>query len=107
MIRLVVLFGQPADVDAFNAHYFDVHLALANKIPGVRRNDVSLLSSADDSPAPFHLMAELYFDDRRALQAAITGPEAQAGAADVGNFATGGMTMFISETQDLPQATGA
>jgi len=36
-----------------------------------------------------------------ALQAALSSPEGQAAANDLANFATGGVTLMVVETQDL------
>lgn len=99
MVKLTVLYGPPTDVDAFDTHYFGTHVPLADKIPGLRRNEVSVLSSLDGSRSPYHLLAELYFDDAAALQAALGSAEGQAAAADVANFATGGVTMLTAEVR--------
>ena len=40
---------------------------------------------------------EVYFDDMEHLQRAMGSPEGKATAADLANFATGGVTMMISE----------
>jgi uncharacterized protein (TIGR02118 family) len=53
--------------------------------------------SLDGSTPPYHLQAELYFDSSDAMMAALGSPEGQAAAADVANFATGGVTMMTSE----------
>ena len=41
MASLVVLYKTPTDKAAFDKHYFDKHVALAKKIPGVRKYEVS------------------------------------------------------------------
>ncbi|MGZ4435120.1 MAG: EthD family reductase [Trebonia sp.] len=41
-------------------------------------------------------MAELSFPSREAFMASRGSPEAQAATADVPNFATGGVTIFIA-----------
>jgi uncharacterized protein (TIGR02118 family) len=97
MVKLTVLYGPPTDPEAFDAHYFGTHVALADKIPGLRRNEVSKLASLDGSPSPFHLQAELYFDSVESLTAAMGTEEGQAASADVANFATGGVTMLSGE----------
>jgi uncharacterized protein (TIGR02118 family) len=47
------------------------------------------------------LIATLTFDSLDALQAALGSPEGAAAAADVPNFATGGVTMLMCETTNL------
>jgi uncharacterized protein (TIGR02118 family) len=53
-------------------------------------------ASPDGSQPPYYLIAELSFPSQEALGASQSSPEAQAAAADVPNFATGGVTMFVA-----------
>jgi uncharacterized protein (TIGR02118 family) len=53
-------------------------------------------ASLDRSQPPYYLLAELSFPSAEALNAGLTSPEAAAATADVPNFATGGVTMFIA-----------
>ena len=59
------------------------------------------MGTADGSPSPYHRIADLYFDDAAHLQECLGSKEGQAAAADIANFATGGVTMLITEVQDL------
>jgi uncharacterized protein (TIGR02118 family) len=56
-----------------------------------------VVGTPDGAAAPYHLIAELYFDDVASLQAAMASAEGQAAGTDVANFATGGATMMIAE----------
>jgi uncharacterized protein (TIGR02118 family) len=53
-------------------------------------------ASPDGSQPPYYLIAELSFASQEAMGAALASPEAQAATADVPNFATGGVTIFIA-----------
>jgi uncharacterized protein (TIGR02118 family) len=98
MVKLVVAYGHPQDPAAFDRHYAQVHVPLAEKIPDVRRFEAGkVLGTADGSPAPYYFLAELWFDSVEQLQAALSSPEGQAAGADVGNFATGGATLMIAQ----------
>lgn len=98
MVKLVVAYGQPDDPGAFDRHYADNHVPLAQKIPNVRRFDAGkVLGSADGSAAPYYFIAELWFDTAEELRASLQSPEGQAAAADVGTFASGGATLMIAE----------
>jgi uncharacterized protein (TIGR02118 family) len=102
MARLVVLYGAPKDAAAFDAHYFEKHVPLANTIPGLRRYEVSDGPvGTPGGPAPYHLVAILTFDSVAAIQTAFASPEGQAAGADVASFATGGADMLIFETKEL------
>ena len=102
MARLLVLYNQPADPAAFDRYYFQTHVPLAKKIPGLRSYTVSsgkpALMAGTLSP---HLVAELEFDTLAALQAAMAAPEGQAAAADVANFAQAGVTLLVYDTRTV------
>jgi uncharacterized protein (TIGR02118 family) len=93
---LTVLYGQPDDPAAFDKYYEATHVPLANKIPACRSFTYRHVATLDGSQPPYHLIAELAFDSLEALQGAMGGPEGQAAAADVPNFATGGATMLVA-----------
>ena len=100
MAQLVVTYGKPADPAAFDAHYRDVHVPLAQKIPGLRRFELSDGPvSTPEGPSDVHSIAILTFDSLSDLQAALASPEGQAAAADVANFASGGASMQMYETR--------
>jgi uncharacterized protein (TIGR02118 family) len=102
MAQLLVLYNPPPDPAAFDRHYFETHVPLAKKIPGVRSYSVSAGKPAvvTGSVSP-HLIAELEFDSMEALQAAMASPEGQAAAADVASFAKAGVTLLVFETRRL------
>jgi len=56
-----------------------------------------VVGTPDGSPTPFYRLADLYFDDLEHLQSVMGSPEGQATVADLPNFATGGVTVVISE----------
>jgi uncharacterized protein (TIGR02118 family) len=96
MARLVVMYKTPKDTAAFDEHYYDKHVALAKKIPGVRSYDLSRGAVATPGgPSGYHLVAVLKFDDMAAIQAAFASAEGQAAVADVGTFATGGVDIYM------------
>ena len=98
MVKLVVAYGKPDDPAAFDQHYVDTHAPLAQKIPNLRRFEAGkVLGTPDGSPAPYYFIAELLFDDAAAMQAGLASPEGQATAADVPNYASGGVTLMIAE----------
>jgi uncharacterized protein (TIGR02118 family) len=98
VVKAVVLYGQPSDPEAFNRHYTDTHTALAEAIPGLKRFEAAVgVATPDGSVVPYHLIAELTFDDMGALQAGFSSLEGQAAVNDLPNFATGGATIFFAE----------
>jgi uncharacterized protein (TIGR02118 family) len=98
MVKLVGAYGKPEDTAAFDAHYAETHAPLAEKIPNMRRFEYGkVLGMGDGTDAPYYYLAELWFDSAADLQAALGSPEGQAAAADVPNFASGGLTLMVAE----------
>ncbi len=103
-VKLVALYGPPADVKDFERYYAETHIPLAHRLPGLKRVETARLRSMGaGEAAPYHRIAELWFADMAQFQAAVVSPEGQALAADVANFATGGLTLFIAHV-DAPAA---
>jgi len=55
------------------------------------------MPNPDGSEAAYFWLATLSFPDVATLGAAMTGPEGQAATEDVPKFATGGVTVVVSE----------
>ena len=93
---LTVCYGHPTDPAAFDAYYTSTHAPLAEKIPGMTSFTYRHCASPDGSQPPYFLIAELSFPSQEVMGASLGTPEAQAANADVPNFATGGVTIFIA-----------
>ncbi len=100
MVKLNVMYGHPTDPDAFEKHYAEVHVPLAQKIPGVANFEAAkVVGAPDGSKADFYRTAELWFEDEAAMGAAMGSPEGKATQEDIGNFASGGATVFVSAVE--------
>lgn len=97
MHRLLVLYPPPADPDHFRGHYEATHLPLVAKMPGLRGYRYSFDIAAAGGESPYFCVFEADFDDAAALAAARESPEGQAVAADVQNYATGGVVVLDYE----------
>ncbi len=100
-IKLVVLYTQPDDPAAFDEHYLGVHMPLVAKLPGLERAETGKFTMAlDGGELTFHRVAELYFADQDAMNAAFGSPEGAATAADYGAIAPPGSRMLIEAIDD-------
>jgi uncharacterized protein (TIGR02118 family) len=104
MARMVVIYRTPKDVEAFDRHYFGVHIPLAKKLPGLRKYEISygpveVLAGSDD----VYLIGTLYFDDLAAIKKAFASPEGQAARADRQAYAPddSGVQMFIFDDREV------
>ena len=96
--QILVMYKQPTDTAHFDKYYVDVHTPLAKKIPGlnslvVGRSPVSV----NDDPSPYYLIAELNFDSMESLGAGMASEEGKVTAADLANFASGGVVILTFE----------
>jgi uncharacterized protein (TIGR02118 family) len=97
VVKLTVLYGNPEDPATFDEYYQETHVPLAERIPNVQRFEAGRVASLDEGEPPYHLIAELWFESADVLQESMSSSEGQAAADDIPNFATGGVTMFVSE----------
>jgi uncharacterized protein (TIGR02118 family) len=102
MARLVVLYKTPKDTAAFDRYYFETHVPIAKKIPGLRRYEVSRSPIATPAgPSGVHLIAILHFDDLPALQRGLASPDGKAAGDDLQNFATGGVDVLLFDVKEI------
>ena len=100
-VKLVVLYTHPADADAFDRHYLDVHMPLAGQVPGLQRAETGrIVAALDGGEQTFYRAAELYFADTDALQAGLGSAEGKATAADYRKIAPPGSRMFVEALDD-------
>ena len=99
---MLVIYRTPADPAAFDAHYFDVHVPLAKKLPGLRSYQVSKrpIATPAGDPEPY-LVATLDFDSFEAMREAFGTPEGRACAKDRKVLAPNDddLQMYLFETQ--------
>lgn len=100
MHRMTILYGRPADPEAFDAYYRDVHLPIARRMEGLTGWTLTWVDSqSGDVGPPLHLVVELYAESAEAMDAVLASEAGQAASADVPNFASGGVT-FLRGTQE-------
>jgi uncharacterized protein (TIGR02118 family) len=103
MPKVLVLYKKPKSAEAFEKHYMAVHAPLAKKIPGLVAYDISRggVGTPSGPSDDIHLVATLAFDTMDALKAGMGSAEGKAAAADLSNFADGGVDLYIFDTQTM------
>ncbi len=99
MAKLFAVYQQPKDPAAFDKYYYETHVPLAKKIPGlvsyeVTRGNVMGMGGKHG----VYLVAALEFASLDAIGAAMASAQGQATAADLANFATAGVDVMMAET---------
>jgi uncharacterized protein (TIGR02118 family) len=99
----MVLYPPPIDPQVFEQRYRNEHIAIATaKIRGLTKFTVTQVLGVPEGPAPFHWIAEAYFDSMPDLQAALTDPAFGDVVANSLEISTGGQPMGLicnEETQ--------
>lgn len=85
MHRMTILYGKPADLDAFREYYMSTHIPIARRMKGLTGWNLSWLEEG----SAYVLVAELYAPSRAAMDEILDSPEGRAASADLANFVTG------------------
>ncbi len=97
-VKLTVVYGKPDDPDAFDAHYRDVHMPIVARWPGVERVELAtVIGGPGGSPSPYHQIAEIYFADAAALNAALGSDAGREAGKDFMAIAPEGSFMTVGE----------
>lgn len=97
-MKLVALYKEPADPSAFDEAYFNSHLPLIEKVPGLQKTVVTRFTRTIMGNG-FYMMAEMYFADNETLKAAMKSPEMAAAGENLNSFAEGLVTLMFAEEQ--------
>ncbi len=100
MVQFVALYKKPSDVAAFERHYKEIHTPLARKVPGLKKLEVSHITGSPGGDPKFYMMAELYFESKDAMMAALNSEEGMAAAKDVMSFAGDLIHMMFAQVDE-------
>ena len=102
MVKLVALFKKLSDTEAaeaFEKHYFDVHMPLVAKIPGLVKSEVAYCKGLPGMETKYHLMTEMYYENMDDLNAGMASPEGKAAGRDLMSFAKDYVEMMLGEVK--------
>ncbi|WP_026690063.1 EthD family reductase [Alteribacter aurantiacus] len=98
MVKLIALYKNPENKEEFDEHYFNTHAPITEKIPGLRKMEVTkIVGSPMGGESDYHLLCEMYYDDHESLRQAMKTDEARASGKDLMGFAGNLVTMMIGE----------
>jgi len=99
MVKLVALYKIPENIEDFEKHYYEIHMPLVEKMPGLLRAEVSKLTPMPGAENKYHMMAEMYFEDMDKLNESMASAEGRAAGKDIMGFAKDYVIMLIGEVQ--------
>jgi uncharacterized protein (TIGR02118 family) len=98
MLKLIVLYPQPANVQQFEADYAN-HLALFHEKTGhpitVKPYTVTKFLPTPEGAQPFYQMFTMPFDSPEAFQSAMATAGMQEVSADANRISTGGLPTVL------------
>jgi uncharacterized protein (TIGR02118 family) len=94
-VRLIALYNQPEDPAAFDAHYRDVHGPIVRRYPALRDLRLTRTDGVAGRQPPFYLVAEMVFDSRADVDAALASEAGIESGRDLRNFAGAGVTLLV------------
>jgi uncharacterized protein (TIGR02118 family) len=83
MMRMLVLYPQPIDADAFDRHYHERHVPLAKSLPGVVQYTASRNVRRLRGEASWYLIAEVDWQDQESMSRDFSSPLGNELAEDV------------------------
>lgn len=90
MIKLVALVRRKPGMDAgaFRDYWLQVHAPKAAAIPGMRGYRINIAGDPGGQPAaPYDGSAEIWFDDRAAMEAGLGSEQGRIAGDDTAHFA--------------------
>ncbi len=96
MVKLSILYTQPAEPQSFEERY-NFNLSLLERLPGIRRRQACVVLGGPGGKSPIYRMLELYFDDFPALDSALRSEAGQAAGSDLMAFAGRETQLVFSE----------
>ncbi|MEO8666278.1 MAG: EthD family reductase [Ignavibacteria bacterium] len=97
MVKLIAYYKEPADRSDFDKKYFDEHLPLAEKMPGLIKAEVSKLKGIGDGASKYYMQADMYFENTDTLNSAMMSSEGKTAAKNLMSFAKDLVSMSIGE----------
>jgi len=101
-MKLVALYKQSVEPEAFDQAYFNSHLPLLNRVPGLQKTTVTRFTRTLMGEG-MYMMAEMYFADVDALKAALKSPEMAIAGENLNSFAAGSVSLLWGEEEQAIQ----
>ena len=98
-IKLVALYKEPENVEAFLKHYNDVHAPLVRQTPHLEGMTVDRVTGSPMGKVPYFMQVTMAFPDQARFDEAMRSPENRAAGKDLMSFAREIVTLMIVEEQ--------
>lgn len=86
MAKMIVMYEKPNDQPGFEEYYFQKHIPLAQKLPGLKDAKVNKVVTSFNTNLELYLLVELEFDSVEQINASLVSEEGRAVQEDVKNL---------------------
>ena len=100
-MKLTALYKHPENLGVFEDKYFNTHLPLINKVPGLTKVVITRFSR-NLMGEDYFMMADMYFTDESSLRSGLKSAEMAAAGENLNSFAEGLVTLLIGQEQEEP-----
>jgi uncharacterized protein (TIGR02118 family) len=97
MTILYALFRKPEEPESFDRHFQESLVPLLQKVPGLRGLQLTRINGAALGESKYHVVSQLSFDNRRAMDEALSSKEGKTVVRDIMSFAPDLVTVFFGE----------
>ena len=98
--KIVALYSKPQNPQEFEKRYYDEHVPLVNKMPGVRQWEISKFAGSENGAEPYYMLVELYYDSMEALQASLDSEAGKKAGDHIMSFAKDILTITFAEVKN-------
>jgi len=102
MHKVLILFGPPVDKAAFARYFEETHRPILDSLPHLGAIEVNWVAGSVSGDLPVHLLVELLFPTEETLQDGLNSVAGQKMARDYSSFASGGVTILLSNSVPIP-----
>ena len=99
MIKFMILFQQPKDLDSFENVYQDF-LALAERMPNIVRRQVAHVTGSPQGAPPFYRILEIYFESPQQQQQALMSKIGQEAGQELGRLPRGMVQLLFADVYE-------
>jgi uncharacterized protein (TIGR02118 family) len=98
--KIVALYKKPQNPQEFERRYFDEHVPLVNRMPGVQHWEISKYAGSANGEEPYYMLVELYYENMDALKASLDSKEGKEAGDHIMSFAKDILTITFAEVKN-------
>lgn len=99
MVKLVVQFHQPGDLETFEFVY-NAFLALVERMPLIERRQVNSVLGTPLGESNLYRVLEIYFEDFEHLNEAMRSPQGQEAGGELRRLPASAVDMYFAEVYE-------